>query len=473
MTGVSEAERWDDVAAGWSANRGAAALRSYSDAVNLALLERWVTPPLGAVLKTDLFDEVVGNGLVPWLVERAERVVGVDVSPSVVRSAARRSPRLEPVVADVRALPFEDRSFDLVVSNSTLDHFATTGAIDEALRELARVLKPGGRLVVTLDNAANPAIWVRNRLPNSLLQRVRLVPYPLGATLRPGELCAAVARAGLAVEDVREIAHVPRLVVRLLALRSPRLVGAERAGAAPTSALTGQFVAVLATRTAGRLRGARSSGTEPHVARPTVERVLSATVLRRLRVLAIELEPRPSTPRPSPGLSFGFVADDTVGELEALRPGLGELARDRFAHGERCFAARAADGHLVSVRWVARGHGRIGFLGCALRLAPDEAYNFDTWTEPSARGHGVASATAAHLNELLAEEGVRRVLRAVWPANRNGLRNAMREGGVPIGTIASLRLGPLRRHVVRLDGGRATASARASGGASSSGRTAG
>jgi hypothetical protein len=50
---------------------------------------------------------------------------------------------------------------------------------------------------------------------------------------------------------------------------------------------------------------------------------------------------------------------------------------------------------------------------------------------------------------VLAGEGVRTVIGAVWPANEQGIRNAAREGFVPAGTILALRLGPLRRRVVR------------------------
>jgi len=419
------------------------------------------------VLKTDLFDEAVGTGLVPWLAERAEHVVGVDVSPAVARRAALRNPGLESVVADVRMLPFDDRSFDLVVSNSTLDHFPTRSAIDEGLRELARVLRPGGRLVVTLDNATNPTVRARNHLSASLLRRARLVPYPLGATLTAGELRAAVGRVGLTVDDLRGVAHVPRLLVRAFAVGSPRLVAFERAGCAPTGKVTGQFAAVLATRPPdGQLRAGSPTTLEDGV-HPTLERVLSATALRRLRLLARDVEGGPAVRERPRELSFGFVEADATPALEALRADLGTLARERFGHGERCFAARAPDGRFLSVRWVARGRARIEFLGCSLRLAEDEAYNFDTWTDPSARGRGIASQTAAQLYETLAAEGVRRVLRAVWPANRAGLRNAAREGFSPIGTVASIRLGPLRRHVVRLEHGSATTSARSSGGASS------
>jgi ubiquinone/menaquinone biosynthesis C-methylase UbiE len=77
------------------------------------------------------------------------RVVGIDLSPDMV-SAARRNVaefdgRVEAHQADVTALPFPDASFDLIVSSLSLHHWddpRTAGP------QLARVLKPGGRLYV-------------------------------------------------------------------------------------------------------------------------------------------------------------------------------------------------------------------------------------------------------------------------------------------------------------------------------------
>jgi SAM-dependent methyltransferase len=55
-------------------------------------------------------------------------------------------------VADGRALPFEDGSFDHAYSISVLEHIEEPGDV-EALRELARLVKPGGRVLVTLPHA--------------------------------------------------------------------------------------------------------------------------------------------------------------------------------------------------------------------------------------------------------------------------------------------------------------------------------
>jgi SAM-dependent methyltransferase len=448
-----DAAYWEGLAASWSPTRRSAALRAYSDQVNRALLDRWLPSSAGVVLKTDLFDEAVGEGLVSVLAARADRVVGIDVSPSFVAEARRRNPTLDGQVADVRELPFETATFDVVVSNSTLDHFETLADLDMSLRELARVLRPEGTLLLTLDNAANPSVWLRNHLPRRLLERLRLVPYPVGVTVGPRGIRKALARAGLLVEETTTVMHVPRVLVRAAGWRSPRLLAFERAGAAPTRALTGQFVAARARRpAAGAVVAGPARDRRVSVLRRLVARGLSATVYRRLELVALPLDALPAPVEPAVPVTYGFLEQGDVEALEMLRPGLGAAARDRFGRGERCFAARAPDGRIVSVRWVARGMARIEFVGCALPLGEGEAFNFDTWSDPSVRGLGVASSTGDRLYRALAAEGVTVVLRAVWPENAAGMRNAAREGFARIGVVGCVRLGRRRRYYARRDG---------------------
>jgi len=76
--------------------------------------------------------------------------VALDREPAMVRRLAEKAAALgltvEGVVGDAAALPFPDRSFDLVVSNYCYHHLPAAGK-EKALREALRVLRPGGRLV--------------------------------------------------------------------------------------------------------------------------------------------------------------------------------------------------------------------------------------------------------------------------------------------------------------------------------------
>lgn len=57
---------------------------------------------------------------------------------------------LQVMVSDNLALPFRDESFDAALSIAVIHHFATTERRVRALRELARILKIGGRLMISV-----------------------------------------------------------------------------------------------------------------------------------------------------------------------------------------------------------------------------------------------------------------------------------------------------------------------------------
>lgn len=251
---------WDRVATSESATH-APLWRRQSDLVNTMLLDRWLPAMSGGrVLKTDLFDELVTPGLQPALRARGARVVGIDISPVAVAAAAARHPDLESVVADVRNLPFKDGSFAAVVSNSTLDHFTGGEEVAAALSELSRVLRPGGRLILTMDNPLNPLIALRNGLPAAASRALRNVSYGTGWTCGPVRLRRMVAANDLEVLGVSAIMHLPRVLLagvgrrRRSARTDSRWLSLVRTGETlerlPTRFLTGHFLAVLAVRPA-------------------------------------------------------------------------------------------------------------------------------------------------------------------------------------------------------------------------------
>lgn len=244
---------WDAVARDNDAT-SAPLWRRHADLATRALLERWL--PSGRsrrLLKTDLYDETCSEGLVGALALRADSVLGIDVS-TVIAASARARRGVSAVAGDVRRLPFRSGSIDVVVSNSTLDHFADHAQIAAALRELERVLADDGVLILTLDNPGHPLLRVRNAL-SPLLRRVGVVPYAVGATHGRVGMQGALEEAGFVVTRLTAVHHFPRVV----------LVGAERVlrtGAAgrllrmacaaealarlPTRWWTGQYVAALA-----------------------------------------------------------------------------------------------------------------------------------------------------------------------------------------------------------------------------------
>lgn len=155
-------------------------------------------------------------------------------------------------MADVRRLPFRPAAFDGVLSTSTLDHFDDAAGIDVALGELARVLRPGGRLVLTLDNLANPLIRLRNALPRGAARRTGLVPFAVGATHDEPGGRAALERAGFTVEASAHLLHAPHVVgTRLARFRwweERALPAFTTLAGTRVARRTGHFVAFLANR---------------------------------------------------------------------------------------------------------------------------------------------------------------------------------------------------------------------------------
>jgi ubiquinone/menaquinone biosynthesis C-methylase UbiE len=78
---------------------------------------------------------------------RAEELAGIDPAPSMIEAAGESTEdqRLRFSVGTAERLPYPDGSFDLVVTTTSFDHWSDQEA---GLRECARVLTPGGRLVL-------------------------------------------------------------------------------------------------------------------------------------------------------------------------------------------------------------------------------------------------------------------------------------------------------------------------------------
>lgn len=114
----------------------------------------WAWRQLAAPPGSAVLDLASPKLLAVALARSGVRVTSVDALPSEVeawRRIAGREPNLTFEVADGRALPYADGSFDHAYSISVLEHIDGDG---QALRELARVIRPGGRVVITLPHAA-------------------------------------------------------------------------------------------------------------------------------------------------------------------------------------------------------------------------------------------------------------------------------------------------------------------------------
>jgi ubiquinone/menaquinone biosynthesis C-methylase UbiE len=107
---------------------------------------------------TRVLDVACGPGIVTCAAAaQAAQVTGIDLTPAMIEQAKARQAReglanCDWQVGDATALPFADASFDTVITRYSFHHMPEPA---RALREMARVTRPGGR-VVAIDATPSP-----------------------------------------------------------------------------------------------------------------------------------------------------------------------------------------------------------------------------------------------------------------------------------------------------------------------------
>ena len=127
----------------------------------------------------------------------------------MLAEARKRHPNLATVNADARSLPFEGEAFDAILA---IDLFSHLPSIGEPLSELVRVCRKGGQVIFDTTNASP---WWVIRFPSYVNWNPRrlLRTMKAGGVLpewrrlirhyKPDEARAAVAAAGLRIDDVQ------------------------------------------------------------------------------------------------------------------------------------------------------------------------------------------------------------------------------------------------------------------------------
>jgi SAM-dependent methyltransferase len=164
-----------------------------------AVLDAAAVDPGMAVL-----DVGCGSGLTLVLAaERGAVPSGVDISPGLLAIARDRLPRADLREADMESLPFGDAAFDAVTG---VNAFQFAGDPRQALREAARVTRPGGRVVASLFAAPERSQGtLAHDAMTALIPPERAgdhAPYALSA---PGNLEASLVSAGLTLDASGEV----------------------------------------------------------------------------------------------------------------------------------------------------------------------------------------------------------------------------------------------------------------------------
>jgi SAM-dependent methyltransferase len=144
---MSLREFWDEQVDAWERFARTPGHDFFHEEINFPAFLELIPPPGRRTLDLGCGEGRVGAALA----ELGHSVIGVDSSPGMVALASERH---EAVVGDAADLPFEDESFDLVVSYMSLMNFDHPEA---AVAEVARVLEPRGRFCVAAINPVDGA----------------------------------------------------------------------------------------------------------------------------------------------------------------------------------------------------------------------------------------------------------------------------------------------------------------------------
>ena len=188
----------------------------------LSLLDRYAKDA------QDVLDVGSGTGALLSELQQQRRAVGIDFSPLAVAFCRERS--LESlVVADASRLPFQEASFDAVVSLDTLEHVEDdTGAVEC----IARSLKPGGRLVLNV-----PAFrWLWGPHDVALMHHRRYTKRQVRALLEG---------AGLTVEKLSYSVFLLFPIVVLIRLADKFKRGPAKVSLPQVSSLSNRFLVKL------------------------------------------------------------------------------------------------------------------------------------------------------------------------------------------------------------------------------------
>jgi len=104
-----------------------------------------------------------GTGrIIPDLLDKNAIVTGADISTEMLKIAQEKFPKVNFVEADIRKLPFKDDSFDFVIAAFVIVHLKQV-ELENAFDEVYRVLKPGGKFILTnINQKKAPKLKVKN-----------------------------------------------------------------------------------------------------------------------------------------------------------------------------------------------------------------------------------------------------------------------------------------------------------------------
>lgn len=160
------------------------------------------------VLKTDLWEEAFGESKIFCQKEFGNSFnFGLDISYQVSHNALENKDLAHHCLvinSDIQHSPFRDNLFDIIISTSTLDHFQCKIAFLAGMEELYRILKPGGKLFLILDNPYFVFRWL-----TILKYKLGVIPIYIGKTYSWRKSRRIAQPIGFAWKNHHYAMHIP------------------------------------------------------------------------------------------------------------------------------------------------------------------------------------------------------------------------------------------------------------------------
>ncbi|MCK9580877.1 MAG: methyltransferase domain-containing protein [Methanoregula sp.] len=145
-----------------------------------------------------------GTGQTLALLSSRHNTVGLDISRAALNLA--RNSCKNPVLGSIFEIPFEDNTFDLVYNSGVIEHFVDPTNVN-AIREMARVTRPSGKVIIIVPNTL--CLWYK--AGKTIAVMMKNFEFGYEEDYSPKRLKTAAARAGLVVEKAFGLQALPPL----------------------------------------------------------------------------------------------------------------------------------------------------------------------------------------------------------------------------------------------------------------------
>jgi len=184
---------------------GKAASRYDTDEAGVYKICRHDYPAILAEIRKEDFDTLLdaGCGTAPMLSLLTKeypdkKFTGIDITPEMIEVAkSKQLPNTEFVVGDCENMPFGENTFDVIINSQSLHHYPSPLRF---LKNVEKILRPGGRLILRDMSTITPLAWVVNHIEIPLLNKIGYGDVAIVTKPEMRELCELV---GLEIETLK------------------------------------------------------------------------------------------------------------------------------------------------------------------------------------------------------------------------------------------------------------------------------